>query len=82
MKSVTIELPDLAAVEGLTPEELRLELACALYARGRIGKVAAVEMAGVDFFTFQRALGDRQIPLYSEQMLADDLQTLKKLFPQ
>ncbi|HWF18809.1 MAG TPA: UPF0175 family protein [Verrucomicrobiae bacterium] len=79
---MTIELPDAAVAEGFTPEELRLELACALYARGRIGKIAGAEMAGVDFFTFQRALEERQISIYDEQMLADDLQTLDKLFPQ
>ena len=77
-----IELPDMAATESLTPEDMRLELACALYARGRIGKVAAADLAGVDFVTFQRALGDRQIPLYTEDMLANDIQTLKRLFPE
>jgi len=79
---VTIELPDSVVPERVTPEDLRLELACALYARGRLGKLAGAEMAGVDFFTFQRALAERHIPLYSEDMLADDLQTLKKLFSQ
>jgi hypothetical protein len=33
----------------------------------------------VDIFTFQRALQDRNIPLYTEPMLATDLQTLKEL---
>jgi len=47
--TVTIELPDVPTSERLTPEEVRLELACALYAHGRIGKVAATEIAGVDF---------------------------------
>ena len=75
-----IELPDLPAGERLTPEEIRLELACALYARGRLGKVAATEMAGVDFFTFQRALGERGIPLYTQQMLASDIQSLNESF--
>ncbi len=75
---MTIELPDVPANEGLTPEEVRLELACALYARGRIGKVAATQMAGVDFFSFQRALSERGVPLYTEQMLASDLQTLNE----
>ena len=76
-----IEVPDVATGEKLTPEELRLELACALFARGRIGKVAASEMAGLDFFAFQRALGGRHIPLYTEDMLADDVASLQKLFP-
>jgi len=77
---MTITLPDLPEAR-LAPDEVKLELACALYARGRIGKVAATELAGVDFFTFQRALEERGIPLYTEQMLADDLQSLKTLFP-
>lgn len=77
---MTITLPDLPETAKLAPDELKLELACALYARGRIGKVAGTEMAGVDFFTFQRALEERGIPLYSEEMLADDLRSLKALF--
>lgn len=78
---MTIELPDEALGESLTPQELRLELACALYAHGRIGKVSGSRLAGVDFFAFQRALVERHIPLYTETMLADDLTTLKHLFP-
>jgi predicted HTH domain antitoxin len=77
---MTIELPDVPAADQLTPDEIRLELACALYARGRIGKVAATQMAGVDFFTFQRALSERRVPLYTEQMLASDLQSLNETF--
>lgn len=78
---MNLELPDLPSDTRLTPADLRLELACALYARGRIGKLAASEMAGVDFFAFQRALSERQIPLYTEQMLAGDLQALREVFP-
>jgi predicted HTH domain antitoxin len=78
---MTIELPDVPAGERLTAEEIRLELACALYARGRIGKVTATEMAGVDFFSFQRALGERGVPLYTQQMLESDLQALNETFP-
>ena len=77
---MTIELPDVPAGARLTPEEIRLELACALYARGRIGKVEATEMASVDFFTFQRALSERGVPLYTQQMLASDLQSLNETF--
>ena len=77
---MTLELPDLPANERMTPEELRLELACALYARGRIGKIAATDMAGVDFFTFQRALSERGVPLYTQQMLTSDLQSLNESF--
>jgi predicted HTH domain antitoxin len=76
-----LELPDLPSDTRLTAADLRLELACALYARGRIGKLAAAQMAGVDFFDFQRALSERQIPLYTKQMLAGDLQALRETFP-
>ena len=78
---MTIELPDESLTASLTPQDLRLELACALYARGRIGKVAGSQLAGVDFFTFQGALGERQIPTYTDKMLAEDMATLKHLFP-
>jgi predicted HTH domain antitoxin len=78
---MTIELPDVPAGDRLTPEEIRLELACALYARGRIGKVAATEISGVDFFTFQRALSERGVPLYTQQMLTSDLQALNESYP-
>ena len=78
---MTIELPALADVGHFTAEELRLELARVLYARGRIGKVAGAELAGMDFFTFQRALGERQISAYTDEMLAGEMASLKKLFP-
>ena len=78
---MTIELPDELLAQSLTPQEVRLELACALYARGRIGKVAGSQLAGVDFFAFQRALGERRIPLYTEEMLTEDVATLRRLFP-
>jgi predicted HTH domain antitoxin len=78
---MTIELPALSDGGRFTAEELRLELACALYARGHIGKIAGAGMAGVDFFAFQQALGERQIPAYTDEMLTGDVATLKKLFP-
>jgi predicted HTH domain antitoxin len=78
---MTIELPDIEAVEKLSPSELRLELACALYDRGRITKITGAELAGVDFFEFQRALGERRIATVTEEMFESDLATLKALFP-
>jgi predicted HTH domain antitoxin len=70
---MVLDLPELTN-ESFRPEELRLELACALYARKRLSKVAAASLAGVDFFTFQHALKDRNIPQYNEAMLEQDLQ--------
>ena len=75
---MTIELPD---TTNLSADEARLELACALYARGRIGKVAGAELARVDFFSFQRALGVRGIPVVNEQALEQELEAMRSLFP-
>jgi len=77
---VRIELPDESASQP--PQGLScLDLACELYARERVGKVAGSQLAGVDFFTFQRALAERHIPSYTETMLTEDLNTLNRLFP-
>ena len=78
---MTLTLPDPPTDPALTPEEARLELACALYARGRLGRVQGAEFAAVDFFTFQRALGERGIPVVTGEMLDDDAAALQALFP-
>jgi predicted HTH domain antitoxin len=78
---VTLTLPDTIENFRLTPGEVRVELACALYSRGLIGRVGATELAGVDFFHFQRALGERGIRIVIEQMLEEDLTSLKAPFP-
>jgi len=76
---MTLELPDLPATTQMTGAELRLELACALYAQGKVTKVSGAELAGVDFFSFQKALGERRISTYSVDDLHDDLKTLDRL---
>ena len=76
---MTLELPDIALTERLSEQELKLELACALYARGKVGKVAGAELAGVDFFTFQGALVERGISLYSREVLDEDIHALEEL---
>ena len=78
---MTLTLPDTIENFRLTPGEVRVELACALYARGLIGRVGATELAGVDFFAFQHALGESGIPIVTAQMLEEDLASLKALFP-
>ena len=77
---MTLTLPDTIENFRLTPGEVRVELACALYARGLIGRVGATELAGVDFFAFQHALGERGIPIVTAQMLEDELTSLEALF--
>jgi predicted HTH domain antitoxin len=78
---VTLTLPDDPSLGQFTPGELRIELACALFARGKIGKARGAEVAGVDLITFQRALGERRMESYTEAMLESDLRNLRKLFP-
>lgn len=73
---MTIEIPDRAA----SPAELKLEVACQLYAKGKLGKITAAEMAGLDLFAFQSELHRREIPIYTEQMLQSDLKTISTLF--
>jgi len=76
-----LELPDCPPTRDLPPETLRLELACALFARGKIGKTGAAELAGVDLAAFQKALGERGIEAYTLDMVEADRQSLRRLFP-
>lgn len=74
---MTLTLPDAPELLRIPPDDLRLELACALFARGRLGKVAGAELAGVDFFGFQSVLGERGLTPYSPEMLEEDVLTLR-----
>lgn len=77
-----LELPEISAIRRFSADDLRLELACALYARGRISAVTGADIAGIDLVSFQSALHERGIPRqYSASDLQDDLATLDKLFP-
>jgi predicted HTH domain antitoxin len=74
-----IELPDTPGTEHLTAEEMRLELACALFAQGKVSIVTGAHLAGLDFFSFQQALGEREIPIVTETNLQEDLATIQRL---
>jgi len=79
---MTLELPEISAIRRFSADDLRLELACALYARGRISAVTGADLSGLDLVGFQSVLRDRQIPRqYSADDLTDDLDALDKLFP-
>ena len=77
---MNLELPEIDASD-LSPGELRLELACALYARGKLTKIRGAELAGVDFFTFQKALQERRISTYTLDDLDREVSMLNELFP-
>ncbi len=78
---MTLTLPDEPALRELTAQDLRLELACALFARGRLGKVAGAELAGVDFFTFQEALGERCLSNDTVEDLHTEMEVLNARLP-
>ena len=63
----------------MSADALRLELACALYARDRVSAITGAHLAGVDLFAFQHALADRGIPRVSEAAFARDLAALASL---
>jgi len=78
---MTLDLPDLDST-AISQEELRLELACALYARGKISALTGSHLAGMELFSFQGVLKDRGVPRnYTLDDLHEDMKSLKKLFP-
>lgn len=80
---MNLTLPDEPVLRQLSDDELRLELACALYARGKVSAVGGSHLAQTDLISFQGALVARRIPRnYSMQDLQDDLATLRALFPE
>lgn len=80
LRAMNLSLPDLPATARMTEAELRLELACALYAQGKVTKMSGAELAGVDFFSFQKALGQRGISTYTVEDLHAELEAMDRIF--
>jgi predicted HTH domain antitoxin len=77
---MVLTLPDEPALRQFSADELRLELACALYARGKLSAIGGSHLADTDLITFQGALVQRGIPRnYSVQDLHDDVAALDRL---
>ena len=76
---VTITFPDDdGALLKFSADDLRLELACALYARHRITLSQGARLAGIERMVFQEALCDRDIDMhYSSDDLKTDLASLE-----
>ena len=65
---------------GLTPEEVRLELAVWLFKEDRLTLGQAARLAGLAQAAFMRVLAQRQLPLhYGVEDLEADLRTLDAL---
>ena len=79
--TMTVTLPDTPATLGMSEDEIRLELACSLFATGRASSRAAADIAGLGYDEFLDALRERHIPRYNSAMLREDIENLNRLFP-
>lgn len=76
---MTITLPDNPALTSLGESGILLDLACGAYAAGHLSRQSAADVAGVSRFHFDEALYARRIPTFTEEMLVQDLETLRSL---
>ncbi|MGZ8219788.1 UPF0175 family protein, partial [Methylomagnum sp.] len=64
----------------LSVDGMKLELAVALYAQGRLGIGKARELVGLSLWEFRQILASRKIPPhYDTEDLAEDLANLRAL---
>ena len=78
-RSMTITLPDDPALQHLDEAQLRLDLACGMFAAGRVSRSVCTRIAGLDRAAFDEALFVRHIPSYTSEMLDQDLAAWKKM---
>ncbi|TAK41810.1 MAG: UPF0175 family protein [Saprospiraceae bacterium] len=63
-----------------TEEELRLEIAVALYEKSILSFGRARKLAGMGYFEFEKLLFDRNVPgLFTSEDLEADIATIEKL---
>jgi predicted HTH domain antitoxin len=66
---------------NLTPDqekEIRLEIAIMLYEKADFSFYIAAKFANLHWMDFVKELGKREISIFSEEALLQDLETLKK----
>ncbi len=78
---MNLMIPDDPALKDLAESDIRLDLACALYASGRLSRSVSARLAGMDRFEFDEELFKRHISAYTEETLAEDRATMNELFP-
>jgi predicted HTH domain antitoxin len=76
---MTITLPDDPALQHLNEAQVRLDLACGMFAGGRVSRGVAARIAGLDSRPFDEELFRRKIPTFTEEMLDQDLSALERL---
>lgn len=79
--TISVQVPrDILHAARLTVDELKQELALALFQQGRLSFGKAREMAGMSVWDFQLLLGARKIPVhYDLDDYEDDLAALREL---
>ena len=70
---MTVTLPDDPALLHLDENQLRLDIACSLFAAGRISRGVAARIAGFDSFAFDEELFRRKIPTWTLEMFEQDM---------
>jgi predicted HTH domain antitoxin len=77
---MTLTIPDELLGTKMTEEELRLELAVAMYAANRMSFGKARKLAGLDWFRFRQILAERNVPMhYGVEQLEEDLRTIENM---
>ena len=79
---MTITLPDDPALQHLDEGQVRLDLACGMFAVGRVSRGVAARIAGLESLPFDEELFRRKIPTFTEEMLEQDLASLERLHRQ
>jgi predicted HTH domain antitoxin len=77
-----VVIPDeTLAAAGLTEHEAIVEIACHLFATGKLALWPAAQLSGISRGEFEAELGRRKVPVYrpTEQDFADDLAALDRL---
>lgn len=79
--ALSIEIPDdILTSARMTPAEMRLELAIALYSARRLSVGKARELAEMSLFEFRQILAARKIPVdLDSEDLFEEIETLKEL---
>ena len=75
---MTLTLPDEPLLQGLSEADLRIHLACGLYASGQASRGAAARIAGLERPAFDEELFRRRISSYTDEMLDQDLAFVKQ----
>ena len=77
----TLEIPqEILDSARLTADELKIELAVALYSQGRLSIGKARELAGISLWEFRQLLASRCIaPHYDLADFEEDIATLREL---